>query len=290
MSSEIYQFNLGAFQCIAISDGINTYAPPTFPPPTTLLFSNAPGNQLGEALHEHDIQPQQWTEWVSPYICLLVNTGDQRVLVDTGANGLSPNTGKLIQNLRAVGIPPASINIVILTHCHPDHISGNTLDTGQLAFPNAHFTMWKDEWEFWTSEEVEARLDEHIREMLLRATRKNLPPVQDRLELIESEEAIVPGIQAIAAPGHTLGRMALLISSDGEQLLHIADAALHPIHLERPEWCTAFDFDPEQTIDTRRRLFTWVVSEQALVLAFHFPFPGLGHVVPKEEAWEWQPI
>ncbi|HEC32065.1 MAG TPA: MBL fold metallo-hydrolase [Deltaproteobacteria bacterium] len=290
MSPEIYHFKVGAFECTAISDGTLTYAPPTFPPPTTLLFANAPRPPLVETLRQYDIQPEHWTEWTSPYICLLVNTGEHLVLIDTGADGLGPNTGKLLQNLQAERISPEDIDMVILTHCHPDHIGGITLDSGKPAFPKARYAMWKDEWGFWTSEEVEMKLDEHVRQILLSVVRKNLPPIQERLNLIEREREILPGIQAIAASGHTPGHMALAISSGGEQLLYISDTVLHPIHVEQPEWCAAVDFAPNQVIATRRRILNRAAADKALVLAFHFPFPGLGYVVQKGETWQWQPI
>ena len=290
MSTEVYHFKVGAFECMAVSDGTLTYTPPTFPPPATLLFCNAPRGDLEHTLRQHNIQPEHWAEWISQYICLLVNTGEHRVLVDTGADGLDPNTGKLLQNLQAEGIAPEDIDMVILTHCHPDHIGGNTLDEGKLAFPNARFAMWKDEWDFWTSKQAEEKLDEHVREVLLSVARKNLPPIQERLDLIEREREILPGIHAIAAPGHTPGHMALVISSEGEQLLCISDTVLHPIHLEQPEWCAAVDFAPDQVVATRRRILNRAAAEKALVLAFHFPFPGLGHIVQKGEAWQWQPI
>jgi glyoxylase-like metal-dependent hydrolase (beta-lactamase superfamily II) len=273
-----------------VSDGIHTYAPPTFPPPATFLFGNVPRNQLEQTLRKHNIQQDHWTEWISPYNCLLINTGEHRVLVDTGAKGLDPNTGRLIQNLQAEGIAPEDIDIVIITHCHPDHISGITLDDGELTFPNARFSMWKGEWDFWTSREAEAKLDEQFREVLLSFVRKNLPSIQDRLDLIEHEREIMPGIQAISAPGHTPGHMALLISSEGEQLLNIVDTVLHPIHLDQPEWCATVDFAPDQVVATRRHLLHRAAAEKSLVLAFHFPFPGLGHIVQKGENWEWQPI
>jgi len=290
MSNESFPFEIGNFKCIAVSDGTHIYTPPTFPPPATFLFANAPRTRLEQALREHNLQPEQWVEWISPYICLVINTGEHRVLVDTGADGLDPNTGKLLQNLKAEGIAPEDIDTVILTHGHPDHIGGNTDSEGKPAFRNARYVMWQDEWDFWTSEQAELKLDEHVREVLLKFARKNLPPIQGQLDLVDHETEILPGIQAIAAPGHTPGHMALAISSGSEQLLYISDAVLHPIHLEQPDWYPGFDLVPEQAMATRRRLLDRVAAEKVLVIASHFPFPGLGHVIQKGEAWQWQPI
>jgi len=290
MSDETFRFETGNLECVAVSDGTLTYAPPTFPPPAILLFVNAPREPLEQVLLEHNLQPDQWGEWTSPYICLVVKTGDHLVLVDTGAGSLAPTTGKFLQNLKAEGITPEDIDTVILSHGHPDHIGGNTDAQGKLTFPNARYVMWKGEWDFWTSEQAEQRLDEHVREILLKFARENLPPIQGQVDLFDRETEIVPGIRAVAAPGHTPGHMALEISSKGEKLLCIADGVLHPIHLEHPEWHAAVDFDPKRVVATRRRLLDSVAARKVLVLAFHFPFPGLGRVVKKGEGWQWQPI
>jgi len=284
------RFEIGGLECITVSDGTLTYTPPAFPPPATLLFANAPGERLEQALREHNLRLEQWVEWTSPYICLVVNTGEHRVLVDTGAGSLAPTTGRLLQNLRNLGIAPDDIDTVMLTHGHPDHIGGNTDAKGKPSFPKARFVMWKDEWDFWTSGQAEAGLDEHVREVLLKFARENLPPIQSQLDLVDQEREIVPGIRAVAAPGHTPGHMALAISSGGDELLVVSDTVLHPIHLEQPEWHAAVDFVPGQVLETRRRLLNRAATGKALVLAFHFPFPGLGHVIEKGEAWQWQPI
>jgi len=289
MDTDVYRFKVGDFECMAVSDGSLTYAPPMFPPPATILFSNAPTEVLARVLGEHDLQPEQWTEWISPYTCLLVNTADHLVLVDTGAGGLAPSTGRLILNLKAVGIEPDDIDTIILTHAHPDHIGGNTDSEGKLTFPNARYVMWKGEWDFWTSEEAALKLDEHAKIMLAFAQR-NLPPIRDRLDLVDHETEILPGVRAVAAPGHTPGHMAVAISSRRQQLLCISDTVLHPVHLEQPEWYAVVDFDPKQVVATRRRLLNKATVEKALVLAFHFPFPGLGHVVQKGTGWQWRPI
>ena len=290
MSNETFSFQIGKFGCIAVSDGTHTYTPPAFPPPATLLFSDAPEAQLKHALHEHNIQLERWTEWQSPYICLMVNTGHKLVLVDTGVGGLSPDTGKLVPNLTSAGIAPEDIDIVVITHGHPDHVGGNTDGNGSPAFCNARYVLLKEEWDFWTSGQAEKTLDEHSRDELLKYARNNLPPVRDQLDLVQDGEEIVSGIRAIAAPGHTPGHMVLSVSSDGEELLCVSDTVLHPLHLEHPDWFSIFDISPEQVVVTRRRLLKRAATDKTLMIAFHFPFPGLGYAVPKGEAWQWQPV
>jgi glyoxylase-like metal-dependent hydrolase (beta-lactamase superfamily II) len=102
----------------------------------------------------------------------------------------------------------------------------------------------------------------------------------------------VPGIRALHAPGHTPGHMALAIQSAGAELLYISDAALHPLHLEHPDWGMSFDLDRAQALHSRHVLFDRAAARDALVLAFHFhPFPSLGRVQKKTgTGWTWRPI
>jgi glyoxylase-like metal-dependent hydrolase (beta-lactamase superfamily II) len=283
MNSEIYRFKVGSFECMAVSDG-------TFAYPDHSFFINAPKERLEPVLREYDIQTG---EILAPWTCLLIDTGQHRVLVDTGGGvGLVPSVGKLIPYLQAEGTETVDIDTVILTHGHPDHIGGNTDAEAKPAFPNARYSMWKDEWEFWTSDPDlgQLQVEEDLKELMLALARKNLPPIQGQLDLLDRETEILPGIRAIATPGHTPGHMALAISSGNEQLLYISDAVLHPIHLEQPQWYPAFDLAPEQAMASRRQLLDRVADEEALVIACHFPFPGLGHVIRKGQAWQWQPI
>jgi len=286
MNTDIYRFKVGDFECIAVNDGNFTYAPPLIPLPATFLFANAPKEQLNQVLREHGIQPEQWTSFVSPFTCLMVNTGRHKVLVDTGLDGLDPNTGRLLSNLKAVGIGAGDIDTVILTHGHDDHVGGNTDAQGNPTFPKARYIMWKEEWTFWTSEQAENLYKNED----FAFTRKNLLPIQHQLDLLDHEAEIVPGIRAVAAPGHTIGHMAVAISSRGEQLICVSDAFLHPIHIEHPEWHAAHEESLEQLMKTRHLLLNKATTEKALMLAFHFPFPGVGYVVQKETRWQWQPI
>jgi glyoxylase-like metal-dependent hydrolase (beta-lactamase superfamily II) len=181
---------------------------------------------------------------------------------------------------------PEEIDTVILTHAHPDHLGGNTKDD-EVVFPNARFMIGRAEWEFWTSE-PDLKTDEHTQELLLTTAQNNLLPIEDQLTFISREEEIVTGVHMIPAPGHTPGHMVVAVSSNDEHLLCVSDAVLHPIHVEHPAWHAVVDFSPQQVLNTRQQLFTRATDDNALVLAFHFPYPGLGHVIEKEKQWKWR--
>lgn len=280
MNAEVFPFQVGTFECFAVNDGFGAY-----PNPARVFFADAPQHLLTKVLIEHNIQPDEWTEWVSPFICLVIRTDKHLVLVDTGYGTVDfmPNAGRLVQNLQTLSITPQDIDTVILTHGHRDHLYGVTDDvTGKVTFPNARHVMWRSEYEFRNSKEG---LDYDDGD----ANRK-LAALAGQLDLIESEIEIVPGVHAIFAPGHTPGHMALSITSAREQLLHLVDAVGHPIHLEQPPWNMYTDYKPELAERTRRMLLRRAADQQARILAYHFDFPGLGYVQQQQNEWKWQPI
>jgi glyoxylase-like metal-dependent hydrolase (beta-lactamase superfamily II) len=284
MTSGNSRFTVGKFECFAVSDGTNVYSKPA-----SLLFANAPATQLEQALQAYHIQPAEWVEWTNTYICLLIATGTHHVLVDTGAGSLESTTGMLPQNLRALGVPPEAIDTVVLTHGHPDHIGGIIDAMGNQVFPHARFVMWRTDWEFWTMP-LERAQGNPMLEFMVPFAHKQLLPLQGQIDLLDHETEIVPGVHAIAAPGHTPGHLALAIASGEQHLLHLADAVAHPIHVEHPEWVMVFDIFPEQAVTTRRQLLQRAVAEQSLVWGGHLPFPGLGRVIPAGASWQWQPL
>ena len=138
METGSYRFTLGRFQCVSVSDG-------TFNYPLESFFANVPREQVEDVLRRHDLPTDRVT---SPYTCLFVDTGQHRVLIDTGAGNLAavaptmfPSvdhattvTGKLLGHLEAAGIAPATVDTVIITHAHPDHVGGTLDDDGALVF------------------------------------------------------------------------------------------------------------------------------------------------------------
>lgn len=287
MGNESFHFQLGAFRCMVVNDGNSPYSDPA-----PIFFANAPKEHLKKALKDHNLDISKWKEYISPYPSVLINTGQHRVLVDTGEGNLEPTTGKLIPNLRAEGVMPEDIDTVILTHAHPDHIGGNIDSKGKPAFPNARYVLSRDEWNFWIPRPNLTALDvsESDKELLIKCAHDYLLPIQNQVELVDYEKEIVSGIWAVRAAGHTPGHMAVSITCGNRQLLCIGDALIHPIHMEQPDWYIKYDLAPEQVIKTRRRLLDRATTEKALVHAFHFPFPGLGHVTQKGDCWQWQPI
>jgi glyoxylase-like metal-dependent hydrolase (beta-lactamase superfamily II) len=281
-----YRFAVGALECVVVSDGSYVYHEPA-----PVLFANVPKAKLGPALRRHGLRLETWHEMVSPYTGLLVKAGGRRVLVDTGANGLASTTGKLVDSLRTEGIGPPDIDVVILSHAHADHVGGFTDVDGKPAFPNASYVMLRDEWEFWTETPNldHLQLSQFIKDLILRFAREKLPPVREQLWLVDRETEVVPGVHVIPAPGHTPGHLAVALTSGNEQLLYLGDAVLHPVHLAHPHWYAAVDIVADQVESTRRRLLERAVADGALVHAFHFPFPCLGHVTRHGDAWQWEP-
>jgi glyoxylase-like metal-dependent hydrolase (beta-lactamase superfamily II) len=286
-----FGFEIGEFECVSVSDGALNYPPESF-------FANVTPEHVEEALRERDLPTAQI---MTPYTCLFINTGEYRVLVDTGAGDLGTHaadvfpgldhstsvTGLLPENLRAAGIEPSGIDTVIITHAHPDHVGGTLDETGELVFPNAHYFISEEEWDFWTSDAATTKAPA----LMVNTARQNLEPLKERLTFIGDSFEIVAGVHAIATFGHTPGHIALSVASRGEQLLHVSDTVLYPLHLEYPEWTPVFDMLPEQASTSKHRIFDLAAEEDALVFAHHFPpYPNLGYVRKQEQGWRWQPI
>jgi glyoxylase-like metal-dependent hydrolase (beta-lactamase superfamily II) len=276
-NGDSYRFELGDFTCVSLCDGGNDYAPERF-------FANVASELIAATLLEHDL-PLDYVR--TPYTYLYVDTGEHAILVDMGAGNLFPTTGRLVQSMEGAGIEPADIDIVAITHAHPDHIGGALDDSGGLVFDEARYYISRREWDFWHSDTAMSAAPEKF----FTFARSHLAPMQGRVTLVEGEREIVPGVTAIPAPGHTPGHMIVEVSSAGEVLLYIGDTVLHPLHLEHPTWLPVYDILPEEAAPSKHRVFDWSADTGALVMGQHFPpFPSLGHILKKGDGWLWKPI
>jgi glyoxylase-like metal-dependent hydrolase (beta-lactamase superfamily II) len=287
MPAGSHRFQVGTLWCTVLSDGYVAN-------PASWYFPNAGRVELAEALARHG--PDCETV-ISPYTCLLVETGSEVVLADAGMGNASNTSGAILARLEVAGIRRPDVTTVILTHAHPDHIGGAVDWRNPAAplpmFPNARFVMAEAEWDFWTSAHVDLRslrVDGAVKAAMPFTARRCLQALRHQVELIGRETEIVPGIRALPAPGHTPGHLALLLSSEGCQLLNLGDAAVHPLHLENPEWQNGFDLDPCRAVATRHSLMERAAADRMHVMAFHFPFPSVGRVVPGAKGgWDWNP-
>jgi glyoxylase-like metal-dependent hydrolase (beta-lactamase superfamily II) len=230
---------------------------------------------------------------LSPYTCLLIETSRHVILVDTGAGESSTTTGAIRARLEVAGIHPKDVDTVIITHAHPDHIGGATALSGRPAFPNARYVLSEREWEFWTGARADLRglrVPEEAKARIHSGARCCLGSLRHQIDPIDRETEVAPGVRTIPAPGHTPGHLAVLVSDGGEALLNLGDAAVHPLHLEQPCWENGFDLVSDTAITTRRRLLRAAASDSMRVMAFHFPFPSVGRIVPSAHGgWHWTP-
>lgn len=277
------EFQVGSIRCAVLSDGYYAY-------PVDWFFPNADPGLLAEALERRRL-PQHAV--LSPYTCLLVESGRHAVLIDTGAGPGNRSSGAIVARLEMAGIRPRDIDTVILTHAHPDHIGGTVGPDGRALFSNARHILSEYEWEFWRHDRPDLnqmRVPQEVRAAIGPTAKRSIETLRFQIETVDAEREVVPGVRAIPAPGHTPGHLAILIESGGERLLHIGDAAVHPLHVEFPELQNGFDQCPEQAARTRRELLELASSERMRLMAFHFPFPSVGQVGQRAGGgWDWSP-
>jgi glyoxylase-like metal-dependent hydrolase (beta-lactamase superfamily II) len=277
-----FRFRLGSLWCTVLSDGYYAY-------PLSWFFPNAEFSALASELARKRLPQDQI---LSPYACLLIETRGRVALVDTGAGTCSSTTGAIEARLEMAGIRPRDVDTVVLTHAHPDHIGGVLDARGRPHFINAAHYISEREHEFWMAPRRDLRgmqLPEETKRSTEEMARRCLTPLRHHIEPVDREMEVFPGVRVLPAPGHTPGHMALLLGSEGQQVLVLGDAAVHPLHLEHPEWENGFDLAPDRAAATRRILLDRAAADGMHVMAFHFPFPSVGRVEKRNGGWEWIP-
>ncbi len=223
-----------------------------------------------------------------PVSAYLVNTGDKLVLVDAGtSDSLGPTLGHLGKALAAAGVKPEQIDAVLITHMHPDHLFGVLTPDGQKVFPNAELLLPEVDNTFWFDDANMTSAPEPFKPFFLGA-RASADAYQSQQTLFSAGKEILPGITAKALPGHTPGHMGFVIESNGERLIIAGDIVHATVYqFERPEWGIAFDIDPGQAVETRKKFFDEVAADRVMFAGMHIPFPGFGYLANHGEAYRF---
>jgi glyoxylase-like metal-dependent hydrolase (beta-lactamase superfamily II) len=275
-----YRFKLGNAEATIVSDGPLPLGDPSG------AFLGLSKDEIKRQLNDNFLPLENA---VLEQNSLIVNTGSHLVLFDTGmgtAKDFGPTTGKLLNSMKQAGIDPKDIDAVVMSHAHIDHIGANVGDDGKSNFPNAQFYLMQSDFDFWTDEKLAGG---PLKAFLAQA-KKNLLPVRDRIVFIKDGQEILPGITAIAAHGHTVGHTVYMISSGGKSMCYIGDLTHHPVLLmEKPLTEFAYDTDPKQSAQTRVRLLNRFAADRTPIVAYHFAWPGFGHVAKQGDGFRYFP-
>lgn len=219
----------------------------------------------------------------------IVNFGDRLVMFDTGmgfSKAFGPTTGRLLKSMEEAGIKPGDIDAIVCSHAHIDHIGGICSADGKPLFPNAQIHMSQIDFDFWTDE---SRINSPLKAFIEHA-RANLLPVRDRLVFFKDQQEFLPGVQALAAPGHTAGHHIFQIASDGKTFAFLGDLTHHAILLtENPRLEFAYDSDPKQAVQSRLKLLAMLTESKTPVMSYHFAWPGFGNLAKAGEGYRYYP-
>lgn len=281
----IYRFKLGGFEVTTIVDSsvIRAGLTPSFggEQHADEVKSLAKANRIDADRYVHNFTP------------LLVNTGRELVLFDTGNGSLSAEheqmkgrlpPGKLVERMGEAGYKPEDVDVVVITHGHPDHIGGLTKG-GQPVFPNARYVFGAAEFDYWNKGENIREARKANREVYV----KIMVPLANRATMIKPGDEVVPGIRAVDASGHSAGLLAFTIESNGKRMINWADACNHyVVSIQRPDLHLDVDDDKETAAATRKRMLEMCDRENLLIAGFHMPSPGIGYVEKgKDGTYRW---
>lgn len=262
-----HRFKLGEFEITAIRDGAIQ-----LDGPHPIFGQDQPAADVQAFAEANKLPPTRMEIGFTPFI---VNTGDKLVMFDTGNGaGRRPNAGHLKDALVAAGYQPAQVDLVVLSHFHPDHIGG-LMEDGKPLFPNATYAANAVEYDFWSPEDKLTGGTERVAKL----TQSNVVPIAPKMKMFKPGDTVVSGIDAVDAAGHTPGHTAFHMESNGKRLLFIADACNHYVmSMQKPDWHVRFDMDKAAAAATRTKLLGMAAAEKMPIAGYHMPFPAIGYV------------
>ncbi len=273
-----HRFCVGAREAAVVSDG-----PLLLTPPSDVLLTLAP-KQIDDALHAAFLAngPMRIEQNV-----LLANIDGALVLFDNGMGSsqlFGPYAGRLLESLADAGVAADEIDILVLSHAHPDHCWGTMRDDGAPTFPSATIYMAEAELRFW-----ETCTDPTMSEVVA-GVAKHLAPLRDHIRFFTDGQEFLPGLRAIAAPGHTPGHTIFTVSSGDEELCVLCDIAFHdPLSFAYPQGESAYDYDKVLGAQTRSRTLAWLADTRMRLVSYHAPWPGIGHVARVDAGYRFVP-
>jgi glyoxylase-like metal-dependent hydrolase (beta-lactamase superfamily II) len=270
-----YRYKVGDYECTSINDGV-------FLRPVDNFVRNVPKEEA-QAAAQAAYMPQGMV--AVPFNPQLINTGSKLILIDSG-NGVAmfePSKGRVgrtLQNLAAAGVDPKAIDVVLMSHLHPDHTNGIRAADGAMAFPNAEIMVPAKDWEFWMSDENAAKAQSNeMMKNYFANVKKIYAGIESKVTKYEWGKEVAPGITSIATPGHTPGHTSFAVASGSSKVLIQSDVTNVPeFFLRNPDWHVVYDVDPATAQATRHKFYDMAAAEKATVVGFHFAFPSIGHV------------
>ena len=271
----LYRFKLGDFEVMTVLD--------SFAVRDGLGGVHAGGAKPGEVealAKANNIDPSKFEH---PFVPVVVNTGKEVVLFDTGNGTLAKDNealkgrvpdGHLVERMAQAGYKPEDVDVVAFTHCHPDHIGGN-FTGGKPTFPNARYAITAAEFDYWKKGEgiSEARKPTKFQ------FDKIMAPLADKCTFLKPGDEVVSGVRAVDCSGHSAGLTGYQIESGGKSVLLFADSFLHYVcGIQRPDWTIGFDDDQRKAVANRKKMLAMLAAEKMMAIGFHMPFPSVGWI------------